>query len=40
MHLLPQNEYGVAEDIVDGVDGAVIHEVGGQGLLLEKVIVR
>ena len=39
MHLLPQNEYGVAEDKVDGVNGAVVHEVCGQRLLPEEVMV-
>ena len=39
MHLLPQNEEGMAEDKVDGVNGAVIHEVSGQRLLPEEVIV-
>ena len=39
MHLLPQNEEGMAEDKVDGVNGAVIHEVSGQGLLPEEVMV-
>ena len=39
MHLLPQNENGVAEDIVDGVNGAVIDKVSGQRLLPEEVIV-
>ena len=39
MHLLPQNEDRVAEDVVDGVNGAVVHEVSGQRLIPEEVMV-
>ena len=39
MHLLPQDEYRVAKQIVDRVNRAVIHEVGRERLLPEEVIV-
>ena len=39
MHLLPQNEDRVAEDVVDGVNCAVIHKMSRQRLLPEEVIV-
>ena len=39
MHLLPQHEYWVAEHIVDGVNGAVVHKMSRQWLLPEEVVM-